>query len=673
MTCKSSTIDISEAASNTLPNIPGFGIPQAPSLPENPLSAPLDQPEDLQSLIQSMSLIFPTGTQYPNLGANFSKDLTDGLYSLMEQAAPFLNTFKFFLPFMRLVTGIIEVICALLNPFSLFGAINKLFNDYLPAFLAMYPPFSLVVLVISIAKLILQFVDYMLNQVNNLVNEVKSNLKNFSDATERNNKDAIKATTNKIQNLFCDFQNLFVAFNMVTSVIEVINDILNFGLNIPCSDGNGCCDSNVCPAFLKNGTYTATGTLQYFTSVPSSTPFSFFFGTTSVSNNLRNQMYQIYDVTQSATTAFSNIFDASDATANPKPIFFPTDSVISSTTPVLQAPYSVDVRLYFVPAQFGQTGTSRYIRFKGCIVLTQGSTNLINFDGTSNLIPTGVLLLGGGLAYEDDGTTAIYVSGKQATLETLLFLPPVSAPSPGDVITLTMEYTFTPNYEALFAKSLITAGCAPSIRASKEALASTYPLPEIPPMPDLVAPLTAMQNEVTNVVSNLNSATLDAFSNNMTTILNSVKDSTSAILAQYFDLAFDRFQSGFTLSPAVQWINQTIGISIIFKDRNGNVLSNGLTGSVITHIIKNLKIKNSFGSIQNVRYDGSEFFLADLDSASVGNGTLGMVYNNQVFASLVVNTDLTIPSTIVDNVKDYSFLNNVSLENVPSRTDQDLA
>lgn len=686
MTCNTDSVNISQPASSSLPNIPGFGIPKAPTLPANPFQAPSTQPEDSNALIQSLSLILPTGKQTPNASSNFSKDINDALFSLMEKVSPFLTTFKFFMPVLKLITGILEVICALINPFSLWGAINRLFNEYLPEFLALYPAFSMIVLILSILKLLLTILEYYLNQITIIYNDMKQNLKDYAGAMEKNNKDSITAITNKMKSYRCNMQNLLVMFNMIASVAEVINDLLNFALKIPCSNNSDCCNTNVCPAFLENSPISAdTGILQYYPSVTATNSFNVFSHLLgNINNDTRQQAYQYYDPNQNSLLAFSNIFDPSDATHHPKPIFYPTDSAYTGSTPTNQVPYTIDIRIYYEPRAFTRSGTARYIRFKQCVVISQGSYNLINYDNSTTRINTGVLLLSGGLGYEDDGVTVIDLPGTntQATLETFITLPATSEDVdlfgninyPDNVVIFNnSSYTFNPNFEYLFAKSLISAGCAPSIKISKSALATTFPIQTIPTLPDFTAIQNSLANEIDNLFSNLNSDTLDTFYNNTVAITNTAATDINGQLEAYFDLAFDHYNSSFTISPSVQWQNQGILVSIVFKDRNDNIISDNLNSVVSTYIKNKIQIVNSFGKITSVSYDGSEFFIADITTTTVGSGSVYVIYNNEVLSILTPNSDPTQPAIITKNIQDYTFINSVELDGAQRRTDIDIA
>ena len=660
MSCATRDVNITEGASTTLPSIPGFGIPTSIVQPPNPLTLPSDQPEDLNTLMQSIYLQLPPSKQYPNVTPSFSKNLSDQIYSLIEQLSPFLNLFKFILPIFRLINGIIEVICSLINPFALFGAVARLFNDYIPEFLALYPAFSLVVIILSILKIILQIADYMLGELTKLVKVIDKNLKIFSKALETGSQDAINAASKKFSFLLCYFQNILAVFSMITAVEQIIEEMLKFTLGVPCQGGDNsdCCNNDICPPFLQNSGIKGTaGAMKFFgdvTNINISNIYIPIFGT--LSNNVRNHAYQIYDDTQVSPLQFINM-------TNGKYVFFPTDSIYTSSTIPEHAPYTVDIRFYYDPVKFERTGVARFIRFNNCILLSATSTNLKNWDLSTSQVSSGVLQIAGGLGFEDDNKAILYgISSPlyQATLETFIYSSTNVMPTIADEIIFdNLEYSLNPNYLILFGKSLISIGCVPEIKQSKNSV-DNFPQPVIPPPPDLTIPYTAITHEVDTLASNLNHDTLSSFNKNVTSILENLKSDTSKAISNYIDLAFDRYNSTFTLDPHIQFTGDFVKVTITLKDRNDLIITDRLSTDNQNHIIDKLKISNSFGSLSIITYQ-DPYFIANIGSDIGGDGSAYVIYNGQTVATLTPSVDGKTPSTIKENIQDYTFIQNINV------------
>ena len=129
--CNPISIDTPDGPSG--PSIPGFGIPFALKIPDiNPL--PDGFPENLLSILDTLQMLLPPGALKPALNPNFGKDIFDGIMKLLDQFMPFLMMYKFFLPILKLIICIIEVLCALANPFKVIRKVKKLFRNSVLSF-----------------------------------------------------------------------------------------------------------------------------------------------------------------------------------------------------------------------------------------------------------------------------------------------------------------------------------------------------------------------------------------------------------------------------------------------------------------------------------------------------------------------------------------------------------
>src|ERR1700727_1730693 len=129
------------------------------SLPTIPI--PSVDLEDLLDLFNQLQLLGPMGAFKPLLIPDISKSIADAIMTLLDQFMPFLMLYKFLLPVLNLIICIIEVLCALMNPFALIAALNRLFTVCIPAFLALFPIFALILLIISIIILLILLIEYI--------------------------------------------------------------------------------------------------------------------------------------------------------------------------------------------------------------------------------------------------------------------------------------------------------------------------------------------------------------------------------------------------------------------------------------------------------------------------------------------------------------------------------
>src|SRR5579864_222658 len=267
------------------PAIPGFGVPFTLPVPNIPF--PDGFPEDILGLLDKLQLLIPPGALKPQLNPNFGKDVFDGIMKLLDQFMPFLMLYKFFLPILRLIICIIEVLCALMNPFALMSAINTLFTSCIPEFLNLFPIFALIIMIISLLLLLLALIEYIIAQIIKLILALLRNINALITAFQNANSPAVLNIAKKLAGLLCVFQNLFVLLSIFAIIIQIIKDILSLVFSItPCQGGgpgstDGCCAATYCPAIVQGNLQSSTGTLKYLPEVDfqfSSLPFlgSFF-------------------------------------------------------------------------------------------------------------------------------------------------------------------------------------------------------------------------------------------------------------------------------------------------------------------------------------------------------------------------------------------------------------
>lgn len=390
--CSPNDINITEPDGPGAFAIPGFGKPFAPKLPEFPF--PEGFPEDLLELFNTLSMILPPGTIKPSLNPNFGKDVFDAIMSLLDKFFPFLMLYKFFLPILNLIICIIEVLCAIANPFKLIRALKRLFRNCIPEFLSLFPIFALIVMLLSLLFLLLALIEYIILQILRIIQMLLRNIRALVKAVTKADAGALAAIIKKLGILLCCFQNIFVILAIFAVIIQIIKDMLKLLFAIPpCDDGDAsdtenCCTPEVCPAFIRNNEdFTRfTGAFQYYPTVSAGTgvlppPFDVLF-----SVNKRTQIYQMFDTQAPQELQVINISDAFDVTDNPKPVFFPTEVTYTAGTPPKQAPYKVDMRLFYNPTDWGRSApiTSTVINTSGGGVV---GTDTTFTNGTDVLIP----------------------------------------------------------------------------------------------------------------------------------------------------------------------------------------------------------------------------------------------------------------------------------------------
>lgn len=718
--------------------IPGFGKPLAIDLPTNLF--PEGFPEDILEIFDKISLLLPSGILKPNLNIKFQKDIFDGILNLLNKFFPFLLLYKFFLPMLNLIVCIIEVLCAFPRPFKMRKAVKKLFRNCLPDFLRMFPIFALIAMIMSLLYLLLQIINYIIQKIKNLIDALRKNIQMLKKAFADGNAQSIKGAINKISSLLCLFQQLLIIFAIFNFIFSAIKEILNLSFKIPpCKSGNSsdasdCCTTDVCPAFILNGDYTrVTGTLQYISTVKveAAPPFTGVFDQTQ-----RFSSYSFLDASQAQEEKFSNIYDAFDVTESPKPVFFPTDKVYSATSDTRQVPYLVDIELFYDPSDYNRIfpavdGYARTIKIKNCIVTQTPTTSLINQNGSTSVIPNGVISIAGGLAYESNGvtpitgydSTGIVKTSSQATLETLLFKSTVTLPAPADlsiidyapVIHSNVTYTFKINEDVLTEQNVVILNCdrefdaertilfsnlfdniGPKLALVNDLLANTAngttanpgnsdgfvgfdgtALPEDQNrFPDMADALNFFQVSIANLRDNFNDDTLTDFDNNTSAYLNNMIGSVGNSINELVGIAFDPNNSDFTLDPEIQFTTDTIKVSVVLKDSNNVNILNGLDATTANDIALRLSADASLGDVTSFTFDGSQSFVGYISSDNDGDGYISMRFDNTYFIDFVIPDDPDVlPSSSIKKLP-YTFIKtkaNLGNNSEVRRDDQDVS
>jgi len=696
------------------PGIPGFGVPFSLKVPElSPF--PDGFPEDLLDLFNKLQLLVPPGALKPQLNPNFGKDVFDSIMKLLDQFMPFLMLYKFFLPILEIIICIIEVLCSLMNPFKLIRALNRLFTQCIPAFLNLFPVFALIIMIISLLLLIIALVEYIVAQIAKFIKTVLRNIKALEKAFQKGDAASVKAIAQKLGSMLCMFQNLFVLFAIFNIIIQVIRDILSLVFSIPpCEDGDpsnqdGCCTPDVCPAIVKEQYTRSSGTFKYLNQVAVQTTLSLPAAFGGAFNfNVRPESWQLYDLSQEQKQQFRNIFDAYDVTILPKPIFFPTDSTYNAQTDYKQAPYTLDLRMFYNPSSWGRSGLPRFIRFNNVIMTNVPTVNLSEGDLSIQSVHNGIGLMAGGAGYEDDGTTVltgfaadgITSITNQATLENFIHQPAQYSINPilsiNDGYTFSnMEYIFKPNIAPLLTKNLVTLGCVPSIATNRTFINNVFAgdiglktqllgsLINDPNFPNPGAAQECMTTAISNLRSDMTAAGVAQFQATTDLCLNKLKNDTNAALGALVGIGCDPCKSTFTAIPKIQFTSKSIIVAVNLNEKNGMSLTSGLSTAVAADLATRIKGHITFGKIDAFKYDGYQSFNANLTSAVPGTGSIMISFDNNI---LCTNT-LPPPGSSADAVPvhtlqsiDYQFIYTQSpthadgdTEGQPSRDAGDLS
>jgi hypothetical protein len=429
------------------PNIPGFGPAVAPlgyTIPGFEL--PTEFIEDILALTQQLGALFPSGLFKPNFDGGM-KDVLDGIANLLSQLAPFLSFYNFILAALRLIVCIIEVLCAIPNPFAVASKLKVLFAECLPPFLNLFPYFALIAMILALLLLILALIQYIVQVVIALIQELLANLLVFADAQALQDGQAAIAIATKIASLLCILENILAILIAIAAIIQIIQALAQFGGIAICdeADDTGCCAPEICPPFIRDNFEipVTTGELVYYSKIEpdlSSLGLPATLLPLVASNiSLRQERWQLFDTDTDPNIPIASIITPTLANFFGGQAFWPPQDFTAETRPQ-NAPWTVDLTLTVDPGIWNpsDTGGAREFTITDCIVVRQPYVGLVPWNnsplgGTTGIpIPngtTGTFNIEGGLVFEADGSEyqinkvaksgidgVVSVSGNQASL-----------------------------------------------------------------------------------------------------------------------------------------------------------------------------------------------------------------------------------------------------------------
>jgi hypothetical protein len=661
--------------------------------------------EDFTDLIKRLQALFPSGTFNP-FPDNAMKSVFDFINDIFRQIAPFLSLYNFFMALLNIIICVIEVLCAIPNPFAVASKLIKLFKECLPPFLNLFPFFALIAMLIALLLLILALIEYIIAQILAIINAIIRNIEILSNGLSLNDAQATLAAVNKIASLLCAIQNLlsiFVALGAILSIIQALAAIAGSAI-CDDSDADGCCPVALCPPFIKNtpsGITSETAKLVYLkkvgVDVESALSLAPELAALFVVPPIRKERWQVFDNSLETPYNIKEIIT---------PILFDTfwaDSVlVDGYSSPRRAQYTVDMEITLNPNDFGNLdlrGNRKFI-IKDCVVIEKPYVGIFDYQnakqftygadiGTLN----GTLSIAGGLVFEEDGETPYMVSDQQATLETFVSEPTQlssAVPSSDDSIAFDIKLTWKPNAPALAGYNVTTFGCIPEVSFERnivntvvltegvEAIAVKLPpapagivLPSTGILPNVSGAEQCVSNAIAELRTNINLETLANFQASVTTCLNDLKNQTTAVICSALNAGISQFKSTYDLSTDLQFITSSIRVFVSLRDFSGTLITRGIPDSCAQEIADKLSADVTFGTISKFSYDGESLFFADLTADQNGSGQITVSFDGKVLNTVVTGA-AGEASSIQENMKTYSFVD-AKIEPAVRRDETDLS
>jgi len=166
-----------------------------------------------------------------------------GINSMLAAFAPAFSAYALILPILGVIRGIIEVICAMMNPFSVARAVTRLFRKWIPPFISLFPPFAGVILIISTIKAIIAIVFYILTIVVPTIQLIIDCFEKIRDLRSgdipEEQREAILASINaKVEGIIASLAQKTGVLGVLLPLLEILFTILGLVSGFPCKKGN---------------------------------------------------------------------------------------------------------------------------------------------------------------------------------------------------------------------------------------------------------------------------------------------------------------------------------------------------------------------------------------------------------------------------------------------------
>lgn len=527
-----------------------------------------------------------------------TKNLGDVIADAARVLQGFTSIYGMITVILRLFGCIIDVLCAIPNPFAIISAIIKLFGSCLPDLVLMFPQFAVPAIIICIIKIILAIIEYIMTVILPVILEIIKNISMIIKAFSSGNQDMQLAVAFKIASLFKELQNILGILAALGALWTMIKALLNIGIALPCGGSDSCCTAANCPATIGNNT-ELTGTdgilsVIYTFSVP-----QIYFSSASIVNNLKdiiNYFPSGFDYVSvsdkdklpylltidGADFAVSSVDSNGTATLQITEANYITDGYLINTNTSGDGLPTTDARFYSSQGSFiSSYVNSAYVilqdtRSSADAALNNGTWQIKGFYDSYN-----VLLQKGGT------DTWSYDTGASVNDIKWSF-----APATG----IGKDFTLEIHHEELIRHNLIGVGCHPAVKATMDGVSNRFPQlkdTSLPALPDLDA-LTANLTSCLTAVAPLNITSewvLDNYNSMATNILglesciNSNLSSFQSGMTEYakgmISKVLDLENSVLAVDTTVQLIGREITVSVIPVDRNGSTLALGLPPGTI--------------------------------------------------------------------------------------------
>lgn len=259
-----------------------------PSNP-NPYPLPNDggRPKTYPELVRQLSCVCAGGAQIkPSPPPSATVNLGDVIADHAGKLSALTAAYGIMAVIMQMISCIIDVLCALMNPFATIAAMIRLFGVCIPEFILILPQLAIPAKILCLIKVIVAIITYILDVIVPLIADIIQNIQDLIDAITDGNQDAVDSVVFKIVSLLKELLSVLGIMAALDAIILMIKALLDAGFGLPCGGGGGSCSGcgdDQCPDVLQNETLTGNDGRMYILYGPDG--FNYVIRFTSASND----------------------------------------------------------------------------------------------------------------------------------------------------------------------------------------------------------------------------------------------------------------------------------------------------------------------------------------------------------------------------------------------------
>lgn len=565
-------------------------------------------------IVESLTCPSCNGAQIRPSGLHPSATLNlgDAIADITSHLTAFTNSYSIILAIIKMIGCIIEVVCAIANPFALIPAVVRLFAECLPEFVLIFPFFVVPCIIFCFLKIFLAIFQYIITYIAPIIKDLLTNIDDLRDAFTKDNKDAQQAVAFKLSGLLQELFSVVGILSVLGAIFTMIEALLKQGIGIPCSGGSGStclgCSDPMCPAIIQVESFTGSdGSITILLSGESSGVFTILFSSASrkadflkiKNNNLFPSELNFTNLTTDELPyimsvagnnfAVRGIDSAGNLSLSSIQNEFTDDGYLSVYKPINVPPYyatvsNPNIRFATLSPTFTSsmipvsiTDPKTYIEIQETrpdASLNTGIWELKQFVDEYSVIIT-----------RTDGENWAGDNSEKSPEPFLLWRLIPTAPVAG----IDLPFKFTTHHDVLLKFGLIGTGCHPAVQDARNILIAQYP--ELGDgnltnagygnIPDLNALISDLNAQLATLGPADKDYILDNYDSLQTALENldlvtPLTDYTADLLAYaklICPLVLDAQNTPFVAAPAIKEVGNSISIRITPLNRSGAAIA----------------------------------------------------------------------------------------------------